>query len=360
MSGTAMECRVVAWMARLMGFGPEADGVLTSGGSIGNLTAFLAMRQAKTAPDDSRPMAVLVSEHAHYSVLRAAKIMGWGGDGAITVPADERFKLRVDALPERLRHAEALGRRVVGVVGSACTTATGTYDPLDAIADFCDAHELWFHVDAAHGAPAALSDKYREHLKGVERADSVVFDAHKMMLMPALVTAVLFRNGDDSYRIFEERASYLLDKGAREEWYNIGHRTLECTKRMLSLKVYTTLMCYGTRFFADYVTRQYDLAQRFAELLRAAPDFELGAEPESNIVCFRYRPAGVTDDVSDALQAGIRSRIVHSGDFYIVQTRLPKGLFMRVTLINPLTTEDHLVALLARVREEAAAAPAKP
>ncbi|MBI5093182.1 MAG: aminotransferase class I/II-fold pyridoxal phosphate-dependent enzyme [Candidatus Hydrogenedentes bacterium] len=328
MSGTAMECRVIAWMAQLLGFDSQADGVLTSGGSIGNLTAFLAMRHAKGADSSDKLPAVLVSDQAHYSVRRAVKIMGWGDDGAITVPCDAQFKLCVDALPERLRHAESLGRRVIGVVGSACTTPTGTYDPLDAIADFCAANDLWLHVDAAHGAPAALSETYRPLLRGVERADSVVFDAHKMLLMPALVTAVLFRNGDDSYRAFEQRASYLFVKSPREEWYNIGHRTIECTKRMLSLKVYTALMCYGTRFFADYVTRQYDLARRFATMLREAPDFELAAEPEANIVCFRHTPNGAGD-----LDAA--------------------GLFMRTTLINPLTTEEHLVVLLACIREEA-------
>ena len=341
------------WMARLLGFGDGADGVLTSGGSIGNLTAFLAMRQATQADGDPRPCAVLVSNQAHYSVLRATKIMGWGAVGAIAVPCDDRFKLRLDALPERLRHAESLGRRVVGVVGSACTTATGTYDPLDAIADFCAERGLWFHVDAAHGAPAALSDTYRPLLRGVGRADSVVFDAHKMMLMPALVTAVLFRNGDHSYRVFEERASYLLDKDAREEWYNVGHRTLECTKRMLSLKVYT-----GADVLRDALLRRLHHAPiRSGAAFRCNGSLRsrlrTGRRAGSEILsAFRHVPDGAGD--LDALQARIRADIVHSGAFYIVQTRLPKGLFMRVTLINPLTDEGHLQTLLARVRELAA------
>lgn len=352
-SVTAMERHVIAWMARLLGLGPNADGVLTSGGSVGNLTALLAMRQAMAGRCGDGLPAVLVSDQAHYSVARAAKIMGWGPDGAVAVPSDDRFKLRVDVLPEYKRRAESTGRRVIGVVVNACTTATGVYDPIEAAADFCAAQDLWLHVDAAHGAPAALTEQYRPLLRGVERADSVVFDAHKMLLMPALVTAVLFRNADHSFATFAERSSYLLDKNAREEWYNIGYRTIECTKRMLALKVYAALTCYGTKFFADYVTRQYDLARRFAVMLREAADFELGAEPEANIVCFRHAPSGTGD--LDALQARIRSRIVQSGAFYIVQTRLPAGLFLRTTLINPLTTETQLSELLGAIRTAAQA-----
>lgn len=351
MAGTAMERHVVRWMSDLLGLGSTADGVLTSGGSVGNLTALLAMRQARSRQLEGRPPAVLVSDQTHYSVLRAVKILGWGAQGAIAVPSDDRFKLRVDLLDTALQGAESKGMRVIGVVASACTTATGSYDPIDAIAAFCQAHGLWLHVDAAHGAPAAISEKYRHRLDGIERADSVVFDAHKMLLMPALVTAVLFKNGEDSYRTFEDRASYLLEKSAREEWYNIGHRTMECTKRMLALKVYAALVCFGTRLFAEYVTRQYDLGRRFAEMLDAATDFELAVEPESNIVCFRHTPEGCLDP--DALQARIRAALVKSGRFYIVQTRLPKGLHLRVTLINPLTTEEHLRALMDAIRREA-------
>ncbi|MBM3290978.1 MAG: aminotransferase class I/II-fold pyridoxal phosphate-dependent enzyme, partial [Candidatus Hydrogenedentes bacterium] len=218
--GVAMERAVVRWMGGLVGFGPDCDGVMTSGGSIGNLTALLAMRRVKQAALEGKPPAVLVSDQAHYSVKRAVKIMGWGEDAAIAVPSDDEFRMRVEALPDAVKRAEGAGRRAICVVGSACTTATGSYDRLAAIADFCSAHALWFHVDAAHGGPAGLSEKYSHLLDGCERADSVVFDAHKMLLMPALVTGVVFRDGAHSFCAFDDRASYLIDKTPQEEWYN--------------------------------------------------------------------------------------------------------------------------------------------
>ena len=350
--GVAMERALVKWMGSVVGFGPDCDGVITSGGSIGNLTAMLAMRRVKQEMLDGKLPAVLVSDQAHYSVKRAVKIMGWGEDAAISVPCDDEFRMRADALTEAMKRAESNGHRVLSVIASACTTPTGTHDRIAPIADFCAKHNLWLHVDAAHGGPAGLSAKYRHLLDGCARADSVVFDAHKMMLMPALVTGVIFRDGAHSFCAFDDRASYLIEKSPQEEWYNCGHRTMECTKRLLCLKVYAGLMCYGTKFFGDYVTAQYDLARRFAQMVRETPNFELAIEPDTNIVCFRYAPAGATD--LDALNAAIRKRIVQSGAFYIVQARLPKGLYLRVTLLNPLIDKGHLSHLLDHVRTVAA------
>ncbi|MDZ4857596.1 MAG: aminotransferase class I/II-fold pyridoxal phosphate-dependent enzyme [Candidatus Hydrogenedentes bacterium] len=348
MQGVAMERALIKWMGGVVGLGPDCDGVLTSGGSIGNMTAMLAMRRVMLEKFGDVKPAILVSDQAHYSVKRAVKIMGWGEEAAVSVPSDDEFRMRPDALPDAMNRAEADGRKALCVVASACTTATGTHDRIAPIADFCEKHELWLHVDAAHGGPAGLSDKYRHLLEGCGRADSVVFDAHKMMLMPALVTGVIFRNSEHSFCAFDDRASYLLGSNPQEEWYNLGHRTMECTKRMMCLKVYAALMCYGTKFFADYVTRQYDLSRTFAQMVRDTPDFDLAIEPDTNIVCFRYAPKGTAD--LEALNAAIRKHIVQSGAFYIVQARLPRGLFLRVTLLNPLTKEAHLAALLDCIR----------
>jgi len=353
---TVMEHHLVRWMCSRLGWGDRAGGVFTSGGSAGNLTALLAARQAKAGFDvweagnaGGPPLAVLVSEQAHYCIRRAVQIMGWGSAGVVSVPTDARFRMRADALPDAWRSAESEGRKIIAVVASACSTATGSFDPLEAIADFCHAHDLWLHVDGAHGASAALSDKYRPLLAGIERADSVVWDAHKMLLMPALATAVLFREGRRSHEAFAQEASYLFsapDGGA--PWYDIGQRTLECTKRMIALKLYVALSVYGTRLFADYVTASFDLAKRFAARLRQAPDFELAVEPEANIVCFRYTPGG--DGDLDALQQRVRDRLLAEGTFYLVQTRLPAGVFLRTTLINALTGDDDLAALLEAIR----------
>jgi L-2,4-diaminobutyrate decarboxylase len=187
-------------MGQQLGWPETSGGVMTSGGSVGNLTALLAARQSRAGFDawgagghGGPPLAVLCSAQVHYSISRALRIMGWGDGGAIAVPVDERYRLRAGELATAAARAAADGRRVIAVVASAGSTATGAYDPLGEIADFCDGSGLWLHVDGAHGASAALSPRLRHLVAGIERADSVVWDAHKMMMMPALVTGVLFR-----------------------------------------------------------------------------------------------------------------------------------------------------------------------
>lgn len=348
-----LERRLVEWMAGLIGYGPEAGGFFTSGGSAGNLTALLAAREAKAGVWESgqtAPSCILVNEHAHYSAKRAVQVMGWGAEGAIPVSTDTRFRLTRSGLEEARATARSLGRRVLAVVANACSTATGTYDPLPVAADFCEQHGLWLHVDGAHGASALLSRQHRHLLEGLARADSVVWDAHKMMMMPALLTAVVFQRGSDSYSAFAQRASYLLAGEAREEWFNLAHRTLECTKTMMALRLYACLRHHGVQVFEEFVDRTHALTREFEELLREAPDFEPGHVPESNILCFRHLPEGYLGD-PDALQARLRQALLDEGSFYIVQTRLPAGLHLRCTLMNPRTTRPDLVALLERLRQ---------
>lgn len=360
---TAMERSLAKWFGAQLGFGPGCDGIFTSGGSVGNLTALLAARQSRAGFDTweegahaGPPLAVLASDQTHYCVKRAAQIMGWGRGGVVPVATDARFRMRADALADVHRAATRAGRKVIGVVASAGSTSTGAFDPLDAIADYCEHEGLWLHVDGAHGASLALSERYRPLLRGIERADSVVWDAHKMLLMPALVTVVAFRDGARSYEAFAQDASYLFEgKAPEEEWFNGAVRTLECTKRMMSLKVYVALAAYGAPYFGEYVAKTIDLAKRFAEMLRASPDFELALDPECNIVCFRFVGGGAMERRDrDAQQLRIRERVVESGAFYLVQTRLrDEEMFLRTTLINPLTDESDLEALLRAIRAAA-------
>ncbi len=255
----AMERQLVRWMTGLAGWEADGDGVFTNGGTIGNLTALLAARQATAGGDvwgrgvgSETPAAILVPETCHYSVKRAVAVMGLGEDAAIPVSADARFHTRPDDFARAYDEAVRRGRRPVALVANACSTATGSFDDLEAIAAFARDRGLWFHVDGAHGAAVLLSPKYRSLVRGLERADSFIWDAHKNMLIPALATAVLFREGGRSYEAFSAKASYLFERSAREEWYNYAHRTLECTKTMMGLRLFIALAAYGTDFFAGY------------------------------------------------------------------------------------------------------------
>jgi len=357
-ASVAIERAVVGWMTQQLGWPDGADGVFTSGGSAGNLTALLAARQAKAGYDvwgegepGHRGLAVLVAETAHYSVSRALQVMGLGRRGAVAVACDEHYRMRPEELQPAFEQAIADGLKPIAVVASSCCTPTGSFDPLPAIADFCERQDLWLHVDGAHGAPAILSDAYRHYLDGIERVDSLVWDTHKMMLIPSVSTAVLFREGQRSYESFAQSASYLFaGRDPRDEWFNLGTRTLECTKPALALPLYAALATRGPKFFGDYVTDRFDLGRWFGQRLAEEPGFERPVAPDGNIVCFRWLPPEPVDD-RDALQAEIRHRILASGQFHLVQTQLRNGLHLRVTIINPLTGREELEALLAQVRQ---------
>jgi L-2,4-diaminobutyrate decarboxylase len=361
-AGVPMELSVIRWMCQKLALPSTAGGVLTSGGTIGNLTALLAIRQLTAGHDVWRqgahagpPLAIITSTQSHYSVARALKIMGWGDAGAIAAPVNAQFRLTGAAVQAAIDQAKQQGRKVVAIVACAGSTSTGACDELAEIADVAQAHQLWFHVDGAHGASLALSadSAHRALVGGIERADSVVWDAHKMLMMPALVTAVLFRQESHGYAAFAQQAAYLFASGSpADTWWDLGQRTMECTKRMMALELYATLVAHGESMFADVVARQCHVAARFAQLVQQSPDVELAVQPDINIVCYRFDPPGVAlaPEQLDALQQTIRQRIIASGQHYIVSTRLPTGTYLRSAFMNPMTTEEDLQALLHNVR----------
>ncbi len=350
--GTAIEVVVVRALAKQMGFGPEADGILTSGGTLANLTAMLAARSIRAKANvwqdgNTRPMALMVSEEAHYCVDRTARIMGWGEAGIIKIPVNDRFQMRTELLEEYYQNAVAQGIEVIAVVGSACSTSTGSFDDLEAIAAFCARHDLWFHVDGAHGGASVFSQKYRHLVRCIEQADSVVMDFHKMLMTPSVTTALVFKNGAHSYQTFSQKAQYLF-QAAEPEWFNLARRTFECTKLMIGLKAYAIWRTYGTALFDAFVTRMYDLGATFAGLIRNHPNFELAVEPECNIVCFRYLGPGDVE-ANNARNAQIRQAIVQEGHYYIVQTQLRGQTWLRVTLVNPNTDAAVLKELMVKI-----------
>ncbi|MBW3544057.1 MAG: aminotransferase class V-fold PLP-dependent enzyme [Bacteroidetes bacterium] len=354
MVGNSLEKILTEQLAQTLGFGKEASGFVTSGGSLGNLTALLAARAAATniwnsGYVDGQQLAVLVSEEAHYCIDRAVRIMGLGAEGIQKVPVNERFQMRTELLEQYYQQAISAGKKVIAVIGCAGTTSTGSYDDLEAIASFSQKHKIWFHVDGAHGAPAAFSPTYKHLVKGIEKADSVVVDYHKMMMTPSISTALIFKRGNDAYKIFSQRAQYLWTEQSSEEWYNGGKRSFECTKPMSILSVYTIYRTYGEAVFRENIERLYGMAATFATIIRERPNFELAYEPECNIVCFRYRAEG---DLN-RLNQEIRRLLVEEGRFYLVQTILHGQLYLRVSLMNPLTAKAELQELLQKIEDKA-------
>lgn len=356
----AMEKNVVEYFGSLIGYNKGFDGIFTHGGTAGNLTAMLAARQNMTdyniweeGVKEGQKPAFMMSEQAHYSIGRNVRIMGLGNDSIIKVPYDSHYRMRVDLLEENRKRAVDKGIKVISVVAASCSTATGTYDDLDKIADFCAKYGLWMHVDGAHGMGVLFSEKYRNSVSGIERADSVTIDFHKMFLVPALNTLVMFRNGESSYETFAQKASYLFKKSQNNVWYNSATRTIECTKSALGIIAYSALKYYGGGYYKKYIESRYDLTRTFASLIKADSELELVTEPDANIICFRFNKAGHNDSILNRVNASVRDRIIKEGSFYIVQVELEGRLYIRLTIINPVTSIDDLKELLISIKKKA-------
>ena len=349
---SALEKWVVTKFAEQLGFEDSASGFLTSGGTLATLTALLAARQIQSGRKAweeglTEKLCILVPEHSHYCVDRATRIMGFGSDGIAKVPVNEHFQMDPSQLKSSLKKAEINGRKVIAVVANACSTATGTYDDLKAIGDFCKKHKIWFHVDAAHGGGAIFSKKYKHLLEGIEEADSVIIDLHKMLMNPALSTIVMFKDGKNSYETFNQKAQYLWAQ-EDEEWFNYAKRTFECTKLMMSMKFYSIIHQYGFEIFDQNVTTLYNLTASFAKLIKNRSQFEIATKPMANILCFRILERKGEKSLNE-LNQKIRQSILEEGEFYIVQTELDGIVYLRVTLMNPFTTEKHLEELLDKI-----------
>ena len=359
-AAAAIEYFIINWLLEKVGWPPSpiaapndnkntdfAGGVLVHGGSLANLTALIAARN-RTAPDvwkkgTPTDLALLAPQGAHYSIARASGILGIGQDAVYYLDVDERGAIMPNRLPNAYEKVRNDGKRAFALAANACSTAVGIYDPLQEIGEFCRAHNIWFHVDGAHGASALLSEKYRHLLKGAEKADSIIWDAHKLMRTPTLCAALLVRDHRTIDQAFQQEASYLFHE-KEQPGFDFMHRTVECTKAGLGLKLFMVLAALGEQGLAKHIERQMELAVEAFEYIHPLTEFECPVRPQSNILCFRI-------EGSDHLQLLIRNRLIADGEFYISTTSFNGIRFLRLALMNPNTKLEHIKKLVQRVRE---------
>lgn len=359
---TAVEHAVVGAVGERLGFTPgRFAGLVTSGGTLANLTGLLTARNVILDKSWSaglgarKPAPVLVAHaDAHYSVTRSAGILGIGTDHIVSAALDSRRRMDPNRLDETLRDLRTRGVPIIAVSGAACATPIGAFDPIPEVVDVCRRHDVWLHMDAAHGGALAFSSRYRHLLTGIEQADTVVCDAHKMMFMPALCAMLFYRSPAHRLAAFHQEAPYLFDPLAPElAEYDSGVANLECTKRAAAFGVWGIWSLLGEQIFADMVDVTIDTAREFYELLVEAADFETLHEPQCNIVAFRYLPAELREAGAtelDTFQLRLRRRVIESGEYYLVQSKIDGRPVLRTTIMNPLTTPDDLRGLMACLR----------
>jgi L-2,4-diaminobutyrate decarboxylase len=358
----AIEQWVVRALARLAGFGPEADGVLTPGGSISNLLAVLIARDSAAAKvgidvrrhgiDGLERPVVFCSELAHFSVQRACAALGLGEDAAVTIASDSDFRMRLDVLEAELARP---GRTPIAVVATAGTTDYGSIDPIAGIASLAHQHGAWLHVDAAYGFGALFSDRLAPLLAELPVADSVTLDLHKIGWQPA-ATSMLLVADRNRFASFGRSVDYLnptddIDSGLD----GLLGRSLQTTRRPDAVKVATTLTAYGRSGLGAMLDTCHELAHAAAARVVADSNLELLAPVTLTTVLFRVAGEELAAAELDAVQGEVRRRLLTSGRVLIGRTKVPArngrpaAVALKLTLLNPNATATDIEELLDQV-----------
>ena len=359
-AATVIEERVVAALCSLFDLPARADGVFTSGGTQSNVQALLLARdrfcstqfdrdvQQQGLPAGADDIRILCSAEAHFTGKQAAHHLGLGEDAVVTVPSDDRHRLDVDALDETL---DSLDGTPFALVATAGTTDFGAIDPLAAAADRAREHDLWFHVDAAYGGALAVTDR-AALLDGIERADSVAVDFHKLFYQPISCGALLVRDAA-SFEWMARNAAYLNPEAHDDAGVpNLVAKSMQTTRRFDALKPYLTFRALGRDGLAALIEDTLALAEDAAALVDAADDFELLGEPTLNAVVFRYRPEpGLAAETVDRVNAATREALLDDGRAIVARTTVDGVTSLKFTLLNPTTTLDDVAAMLDIIRE---------
>jgi glutamate/tyrosine decarboxylase-like PLP-dependent enzyme len=354
--GTTIEKTVIRWLADLMGFPQQSEGVLLSGGSMANMSGIASACAKRFGPgyreqglaafsQASKPV-VICSQAAHFSIRRAAVMLGIGTDNIVTIDTDDEFRMRVDKLEAALRQHQ----NIVCVVASAGTTNTGAIDPLEQIANLCAEHDTWLHVDAAYGGGGLMSADLQPRYRGIEKADSVVMDLHKWFFQSLDGSLLLYRDASWARQLFFESSDYLIgsDDPAPEQ-YMFFHIAPELSRRFRALPFYISMRHYGIEKLGRNALHNVQCAEHLAALIRQENELELIAAPQLSILCFRFLAAGCSDAEIDQINSTIRDQIQLEGDYLMSPTQVRGRSALRVCIINHATRVEHIEGLLASV-----------
>ncbi len=354
---TQVELVVLDWFKDWLGYPAAATGILTGGGSEATLTALVVAREHLSFADRQR--AVLYqSEHRHWSVDRAVKIIGMRPEQVRLLPADSRFRLRAATLAEAVTQDRRAGKLPWAVVASAGTTNTGAVDPMAELADVARREQLWLHVDAAYGWPAVLTKEGRDVLRGIEQADSITLDPHKWLAQTFEAGCVLVRDGRRLTDAFMLRPEYMQDVEPGGETVNFADRGIALTRRFRALKIWLSLKVLGLGWFRQLIEHCCRLADFAQELLSASGRFEILSPRSLSIVGFRFVPAPLKGNEAalNQLNQGVFHSMQASGRAFLSTTRIGDKIALRLCFVNWRTTAadvEEIVKLLEKFGQQA-------
>jgi aromatic-L-amino-acid/L-tryptophan decarboxylase len=350
-----VERLTIDWIRQILGFNAEAGGLFVSGGSMANLAAIAAARQTKDG--SSGRLRIYASRETHFSVAKAAALLGIGRNNVCHVAVDERFKIRVDDLVAKITADLEEGYVPFCVVANAGTVNTGAVDPLAEIREIADRFQLWMHVDGSYGAFAILAESARKLFRGIERADSIALDPHKWLYLPVDVGCVIYRDPEIVRAAFAHEAEYTRIIGQEaDEAFAFWDYGPELSRRFRALKVWMLLKGVGLDSLSEAIESNLACARHLESMVRASDDFEMAAPVELSIFCFRHMPAQLRNEspkTIDAFNERLLVALQRDGSSYLSNATLGGRFALRGCVLNYRTTLRDMEILLDDLRRVA-------
>lgn len=361
-SAAEIERQAVRWIAEFIGYPSDAGGVLVSGGSVANLTCLAVARKVKAPFDVARdgvgggpPLTVYVSEEGHSCLDKSLDVLGLGRNQLRKIPVKDDFTIDVEKLEERILEDKSAGHHPICVIGNGGTVNSGAVDPLDTLADICSEYDLWYHVDAAYGGPAAGTAIARDLFRGIERADSVALDPHKWLYVPFEAGCVLLKNRQHLRDTFSVIPDYLrsgVDKSGRLDFMEYG---FQLSRSFKALKVWMTFKAYGAETLRAAIQGNIATMRHLASLIVRSDDFELLAPVPLSVVCFRYRTGDVQyhrdEEYLSSLNKELLDAVERDGRVFVTGTTIRGKTALRACCVNHRTLPRSAEYLLSVLRE---------
>jgi aromatic-L-amino-acid decarboxylase len=356
-SAVVMERKVIRWLNDLIGYDENAGGNLTSGGMMANFIGIKLGRDWATGDVAQYEglhgkWAAYVSEERHVSLDKAVDAVGIGRNFLRTLPTDERFQLRIDALEEAIAKDKQQGIPPICIIGLAGTTNLGAADDLEALSAIAKRENCWFHVDAAYGGGMLVSNKYPGQLKGIALADSVTIDPHKWFYAPLDAGAILVKDHDRLTKSFGIQPPYLTDQSEQKnERYLFYVHGFEQSKRFRSLKVWMSFHHYGKTQIGEWVDQNIDQAKYLHQLVTTENIFESATEPVMSAICIRYQSGDLTKEQLKELHYEVATRVERQGQFWFATTEMKGKTWFRINPVNIHTTKEHMKDLYELLKQ---------
>lgn len=350
-------------LCKIFEFGPESDATFTGGGTMSNFMGLLLARdqyskkhfnhdiQQKGLPPEASRFRILCAQHAHFTVAQSAAILGLGHDAVVKIE-DDGLEETTAQLERSIEQLLQEGLIPIAYVATAGTTDYGSIASIGAMADCAHRYGMWVHIDAAYGGALIFSKNHKHKLAGIEKADSVTIDFHKLFYQPISCGVFMVKN-KTSFELIRLHADYLNPEGNEAlGLLDLVYKSIQTTRRFDALKPFLALQHVGTETFGDMLDYTIALAENISDFIEADPQFELAYRTPINAIVFRYLPEGdLSDTAIDNINDQLKTTLLLSGKAIVGQTRLHEKSFLKFTLLNPMTTADDIIQLLNEVKQ---------